>query len=965
MEYNISKSVQVRVSNIDKINTNFKISNEKIQIDNSFLEAILIASPSLYESIKKFKTLNKKSKLKVIKSVELYSRRISSRATPFGIFSSVGLGTFDCTNNSKTIIYKKVFPTMEWLFKLSNKLITNRKIFDNLKVKWNELVISSYKLILYKNDETLVVKNSDILKNIRQKTSDYIKVKDLIILLQQYVPQYSNDDIRKYILQLIKKEILISTLAPTTNNAGQYFDYLLRICVENQLIEGKRLLTIQQKIIRYEKVPIGEGLNDLEELIHLMNQIVRVEKPIFVDSFVQNNYKIDKKYLEGVKNVNEILEKISIKQNYDEILSKYAQNFIEKYGINVAVPVKEVFDPVLGLGNPYSILEKRKTSINLNKRFVDIITKKIILDFHEDELIADLTHEIDSNFQNRNVNNLSEGYDLFTTPLSDNKNYSLLVNPNTGFNSPKNVWGRFNYMFDNQFETVNDINILSIPFNKKLLDLDDKSIKHKGKKLMVGFNSDGQSNTCLNDILVYVYQNDQKKIRFAFVDKSLSKNISFKISSMLNFKRYDTYSPLLRFLLEISYLNKPNMLEPINYINNFDFPRIPRFTYKNVILTPAQWKVKVDVIYQSKKIEQSITKIYKYLKKLRCPDNVYFLKYDVKTKYDLREKNDIKELIDILNKDKEITLIEDTKSEEVNHKEYVFSLNKRKVFKRQHFVTAYHMDDSRSFLPNSQNKWIYYKLFTSQYLFKDVVKEVISPLIHKLQSAKLIDNFFYIYYLTPSPHIRVRFHLRHLNMYGQIKKIIDDKLADCVSKHQISSLSIDTYDQELERYGGKKYITKIENVFNIDSSMCLKNLDIFRANYIYNTLSVCNLLYLIGIKSPQKIEEILSYYNTEENNELYGKEANSINRKLFIEKNYKIFSKRFKDIQKSNDQVFDSYSINTNYQKQICISLIHLHCNRLLFNRKDELKNEFIMYKIISTFCKKEKYYADQQKKHR
>lgn len=61
----------------------------KVSKDTKFMEALLIASPTLYRSIFNFSHLSTKKRKSVIRSLLEYMKRAVNRVTPFGLFSSV------------------------------------------------------------------------------------------------------------------------------------------------------------------------------------------------------------------------------------------------------------------------------------------------------------------------------------------------------------------------------------------------------------------------------------------------------------------------------------------------------------------------------------------------------------------------------------------------------------------------------------------------------------------------------------------------------------------------------------------------------------------------------------------------------------------------------------------------------------------------------------------------------------
>ena len=82
-------------SSLDLLNDISRGRIEQLIYDSFFLKAILIASPSLYEAVQRYKKhqLNSKKTKKLFNSIALYAIRMSSRTSPFGLFSGCTVGT--------------------------------------------------------------------------------------------------------------------------------------------------------------------------------------------------------------------------------------------------------------------------------------------------------------------------------------------------------------------------------------------------------------------------------------------------------------------------------------------------------------------------------------------------------------------------------------------------------------------------------------------------------------------------------------------------------------------------------------------------------------------------------------------------------------------------------------------------------------------------------------------------------
>lgn len=102
-----------------------------------FQEAIAIASPSLKESLGNYLLHGKGNLTKLYSSLLRYFLRMSSRATPFGLFSAVGWGKFESKTNlhfSYSSLHKKIRPDMEWMKTFIDSLEIEQTIAKFLKV---------------------------------------------------------------------------------------------------------------------------------------------------------------------------------------------------------------------------------------------------------------------------------------------------------------------------------------------------------------------------------------------------------------------------------------------------------------------------------------------------------------------------------------------------------------------------------------------------------------------------------------------------------------------------------------------------------------------------------------------------------------------------------------------------------------------------------------------------------------
>jgi lantibiotic biosynthesis protein len=127
-------------------------------------------------------------------------------------------------------------------------------------------------------------------------------------------------------------------------------------------------------------------------------------------------------------------------------------------------------------------------------------------------------------------------------------------------------------------------------------------------------------------------------------------------------------------------------------------------------------------------------------------------------------------------------------------------------------------DGQRSFLPGSE--WLFAKIYASPSHLDRLLIEHIRPLVEEVLASADADGWFFIRYADPHWHLRLRFH-------GSPKTLsagLLPRLWECLHQHQqgrVWRVQLDTYERELERYGGMAGLRIAERLFQCDSELVL------------------------------------------------------------------------------------------------------------------------------------------------
>jgi thiopeptide-type bacteriocin biosynthesis protein len=125
----------------------------------------------------------------------------------------------------------------------------------------------------------------------------------------------------------------------------------------------------------------------------------------------------------------------------------------------------------------------------------------------------------------------------------------------------------------------------------------------------------------------------------------------------------------------------------------------------------------------------------------------------------------------------------------------------------------------RRFLPGSG--WLYAKLYTGTGTADQVLNHVVGPLARSALASGAADAWFFIRYADPDWHLRLRLHGEPGRLHAEVLPGLQAAAAPLLETGQLWRMQLDTYEREVERYGGDRGIELAEQVFAADSEAVL------------------------------------------------------------------------------------------------------------------------------------------------
>jgi thiopeptide-type bacteriocin biosynthesis protein len=307
--------------------------------------------------------------------------------------------------------------------------------------------------------------------------------------------------------------------------------------------------------------------------------------------------------------------------------------------------------------------------------------------------------------------------------------------------------------------------------------------------------------------------------------RSLGREVIPKAGHALD---YQSSPNVYRFLREVG-LERMRPWFPIEWKAMEGAPFLPRLRYGKVVIQPATWRLNenTSVLCKDMPAAQWLEGFGQWRTLWKVPRYVYMIEGDNRILLDLEHPLHLDVLQKEFTKGTAVELIEmgvafdeqcvETATGPVMN-EVIIPLVKKDKAQRKTWmcpnlpvVTA----EERLSLPGSS--WLFFKLYGVSVRQEELIGGSLREFCAQVEANGLVEKSYFMRYLDPKPHIRLRFNGDAKKMAAELLPLIEQWARGLEKEGLLSELVMDTYDPEMERYGGPQLMKLVENYFAKDS----------------------------------------------------------------------------------------------------------------------------------------------------
>jgi lantibiotic biosynthesis protein len=798
-----------------------------------------------------------------------YVIRMSTRPTPYGLFAGVGLahpGPSTDLALASPEPRTRTRPDMEWLLSFIGELEERPEVRHQLRFRANTAaLISAGRVLLAQRAPSLDHEDVGEAVSIRA-TGPVLRALELARepcawarLFEQLLDSAgaTEEKVEQLLDDLWRYTLLLSELRPplTCESPSRYVCDLLRE-VPAAVDARARLEGLLDEIATWDASSLDEKGARHDALVARARETCpgTDAPPLQVDAALSlAGHQVGARIVQEAVRGAELLVRLS-SSGAVAALHDYRQAFVARYGMDREVPLLELLDPDAGLGPPtayrWSANVDRERSARRDELMWELAVealrdgrREVVLD---DELLEELC------VANPPAGALPISLDLAVFVLArdpvavDAGEFRLLIGPNLGAQAAGRNLGRF-------------VDLLGSDAHRALLEAARAEERHHPQELAVELvylpgrarSANVAIRPCIRgheialgttpgvpcdravppDELVVGIRDGRFYVRWPRAAADVRVHSGHMLNSM--------HAPALCRFLEDVARDGAVALSTIDWGAATRLPYLPRLRSDRVILEPARWRI--DSTARDRELPcSSLVDFAEALPLWRAawsvPRRVYLTAGDNRLLIDLDDPLQAEQLRDELHRmpaggalvlqeplpDPETTWVPGPGGRYVT--ELVVPMVRRSVPAQASSIAGVpapapvRVASRSARLRPPGSDWLFLKLYCPQTVEEEIIAEPVRAMGEFALAANLADEWFFVRYADPDPHVRLRFRGEPGLLVNRLLPELCRWATELVEEERCLRFAFDTYDREVERYGGLEAASVAEAVFAADSS---------------------------------------------------------------------------------------------------------------------------------------------------
>lgn len=832
-------------------------------------EALFLGSPDLFDTLEQWKRdPDSKKGRKSEQALVRYFLRMASRPTPFGLFSGCTAGHVgDRTRLAlapRGAYRRHSRLDMDYLFALCEQLSRDPEIRAELRFRPNSSLYETAGRVRFAESRVqgsvrtvhlVAVDAFDALRDTLRRAADGARLRDLAAALVASDAEITFDDAEAFLHELVDTQLLVPELALPVTGLNSTIDFVQQLDAVRGAGDARARLAQTDRVLRdVDAAGIGSPPDVYRRLASDL-------EPLGVPVSLSRLFQVDlskpaQEVVIGANVVDELLRGIDVVQRFargrqERSLEEFRAAFIDRYGADREVPLVDVLDEESGIGFERANRAGAEASPLLTALPLQRRGESMGLAWkNEDAALLDLAMRAVA--EGRNEIEIGDG-DLPLLEKSarppmpeafhalavlcaksaeavERGEFRLLLFGAQGPSGAR-VLGRFCHADPAIAEGVRKhladeealhpeavfAEIVHLPAGRIGNILSRPVLRGHEIAFLGRSGAPRERQIAVQDLMVTV-SGDRIRLR----SRSLDREIIPRLTTAHN-----TTSESLgvyRFLAAI----QPAVGMQWDWGALETAPFLPRVAYGRLVLARARWCVRAAEIAPI--AEASGAERYRLAKRLRetrrMPRYVSLAEGDNELFIDFENALTLDSVFELVRNRGDVTFTEFFPSpdelcaegpEGRFFHEIVVPFTRRPAESPAPLEprTAPSLLIRRTFPPGSE--WLYAKLFTGTATADRVLCDEVAPLAQEAVAGGAARRWFFIRYSESGWHLRIRFQGDPRLLREVVQPRIESMAERLIDSGAAWKLQFDTYEREVERYGGAEAIELAEEIFHRDS----------------------------------------------------------------------------------------------------------------------------------------------------